>query len=73
MYFREHGRPHFHLTYGAARARIFISDLGLLDGKLPPRILALAVEWASIHQVELLDNWNRLRTGYPPVRIAPLE
>jgi hypothetical protein len=40
---------------------------------LPPRSLALIVEWASLHRAELLANWDRLRREEPPVRIPPLE
>ena len=40
---------------------------------LPPRTLALVVEWARIHQSELLDNWRRLHADEPPRRITPLE
>ncbi len=50
-----------------------ISPIGLLDGDIPPRPLALAVEWATLHEAELLENWSRLRLKRPPVKIAPLE
>ena len=73
MYFRDHEPPHFHARYGAAVARIRIAPIGLLGGSLPPRPLALAVEWASLHQGELLENWHRLRTERRPIRIPPLE
>lgn len=45
----------------------------ILEGRLPPRVLALIVEWAMLHQAELLANWDRLEAGRPPLRIAPLE
>ena len=72
MYFHEHGPPHFHATYGGASAQIRISPPGLLDGHLPPRVLAIVVEWGSLHQIELLENWRRLRAGESPKRIEPL-
>jgi hypothetical protein len=50
-----------------------IAPVGLLDGRLPPRSLALIVEWASLHEAELLANWDRVRRREPPVRIPPLE
>jgi hypothetical protein len=40
---------------------------------LPPRALALIVEWASLHEAELLANWERCRRREAPVRIPPLE
>ena len=73
MYLRDHGPPHFHATYGDLEARIRIGPAGLLDGRLPPRFLGFVIEWATIHESELLDNWYRLRAAQPPVRIAPLE
>jgi len=37
------------------------------------RALALVVEWATLHEEELLENWRRLHADEPPLRIAPLE
>ena len=73
MYFLDHDPPHFHAAYAGAEAQIRIRPVGLLSGALPPRALALAVEWATLHQAELLENWRRLHTDEPPVKIAPLE
>ena len=56
-----------------AEARVQIAPIGVIDGNLPPRALALVVEWATLHQVELLENWRRLQADEPPARIAPLE
>jgi hypothetical protein len=73
MYFNDHDPPHFHASYAGAEAQVRISPLGVLNGALPPRALALVVEWASLHERQLLDNWERLHTDQAPVRIAPLE
>ena len=73
MYFLDHAPPHFHARYGDVEAQIRIEPVGLLAGQLPPRALALVVEWATLHQGELLENWRRLHADEPPVRIAPLE
>jgi len=35
IYWQEHGIPHFHAKYAGQRAVFSISDLRLLDGKLP--------------------------------------
>ena len=72
MYYDDHGRPHFHASYGGAEARILIEPLGLLDGRLPPRVLAILIEWGSLHQAELLENWSRLRVRKQPFPIPPL-
>jgi hypothetical protein len=73
MYFDDHSPPHFHAFYAGYRARVIIHPVGLLSGDLPPRVLALTVEWARIHQAELLENWQRLRSKLPALEIPPLE
>jgi len=54
MHFNDHNPPHFHAKYGNQKAIIGIEDLSLIEGNLPPRALALVIEWASLHQKELL-------------------
>ena len=73
MYFFDHGPPHFHASYSGVEAQFRIDPIGLLSGDLPPRVLALVVEWARLHQMELVENWGRVHTGKRSVRIAPLE
>jgi hypothetical protein len=73
MFPNDHLPPHFHAGYGGSHVRVGIDPVVLLDGRLPPRVLAIIVEWASLHRDELLANWGRLRRGLPPEPIAPLE
>lgn len=73
MYFLDHEPPHFHAKYGAFEVQVRIQPVGLLAGTFPARALALVVEWATLHQAELLENWRRLHTDEPPLRIDPLE
>ncbi len=73
MYYGDHNPPHFHVRYGGDRAAIEISSLRVLEGKLPPRVLGLVVEWASQHQPELMDNWDAAWNDSPPRRIPPLQ
>ena len=73
MYFREHGPPHFHAEYGAQEALIRIRDLAVLKGSLSPRARGLVVEWASLHQAELQQAWERVRRHESPGTIAPLD
>jgi hypothetical protein len=72
MYFDEHGVPHFHARYAGAQASISIATLELLAGSLPERALRLVVEWASLHQGELNENWERARAELPLEPIPPL-
>jgi len=73
MYYQEHNPPHFHVRYNEYKASISISDLALLDGKLPPKVLGLVMEWASQHQNELIEDWERAQQLQALKPIAPLE
>jgi len=72
MYFDDHNPPHFHVRYNEYRAIISIADLALLEGKLPPRVLGLAIEWAGLHKNELLENWDLLQKTGSFFKIEPL-
>jgi hypothetical protein len=66
------GRPHFHASYGDAEASIDIWDFSLIVGQLPRRAQRLVIEWARLHQAELLENWKRARVHQPLKTIEPL-
>ena len=72
MYFGDHNPPHFHVEYGGSEAVISINTLGVLHGKLPPRVMGMVVEWATLHQEELLADWEKARNMEPLEKIAPL-
>ncbi len=73
MYPRDHLPPHFHALYSGSEALLGIRPVALLEGRLSPRVLALIVDWAEEHRVELEANWDRLQLGQPAVPIPPLE
>ena len=56
MYFREHAPPHFHVKYGDYKAVVDIRRLQLTDGQLPRRAANLVLDWAELHQQELLKK-----------------
>ena len=70
---RKHNMPHFHAEYSGRKASIAIHSLTVLDGKLPPKAMALVIEWTKLHQSELLEAWQACSQKQPPKRIAPLE
>ncbi len=72
MYYREHGRAHFHASYGEHVASIAIADLEVLAGSLPKRAMYLVLEWARIHGDELSHNWRLARSDQPIRPIDPL-
>lgn len=60
MYFGDHVPPHYHAEYGEYAAQIGIQNFEVIRGSLPPKALALVMEWAAIHQEELMENWALL-------------
>ena len=73
IYWKEHGVPHFHAKYGSHRASFGITDLRLLEGRLPPRVTGLVLEWAALHHDELLQDWALAMDKKALHPIAPLE
>lgn len=73
MYYREHNPPHFHVRYNEYKAAISIKDLAVLEGKLPPKVLGLVIEWASIHQAALHEDWRLAEKLADLKKIPPLE
>lgn len=73
FYFREHNPPHFHAKYNEHEALILIESLGVHEGFLPGKALALVVEWASNHKEELQRDWDLAREGKQPEKIEPLK
>ena len=73
MYWNERDHPiaHFHAEYGEYMAAVDL-DGELLGGTLPPRPLRLVRDWAQLHRVELLANWDRARNSEPLETIDPL-
>ena len=73
MYYNDHPPPHFHVRYGEQKAIVDIESLTVLVGRLTPRALGLVIEWASIHQEELMKDWERARRQESLEPITPLE
>ncbi len=73
MYFDEHEPPHFHAIYGKEEAQVGIEPIQLLRGGLPSRASSMVFEWAALHQRELIDNWQRLRTDQSARKVPPLR
>ncbi|HEY3874744.1 MAG TPA: DUF4160 domain-containing protein [Candidatus Kapabacteria bacterium] len=72
MYFDDHAPPHFHAEYQEYKAEYDIRTFRLIKGKLPNTANRLVLEWASEHQVELLENWEKSRKPEPLKKISPL-
>jgi len=65
-------RRHFHARHAGREAVIAIETHEVLAGGLAPRALALVMEWAALHVVELRADWDLARATLPLMKIAPL-
>jgi len=73
LFHSDHNPPHFHASYQNEEALIEIKTLGDLNGKLSPHALGLVIEWASIHQAELEELWNKAQQKESLNKIEPLK
>jgi hypothetical protein len=73
MFFEDHNPPHFHAIYGEYEVLVDINTFAVFAGHLPPRALGLVIEWATQHQNELLNNWERARVQESLSKIEPLK
>lgn len=73
MFFNDHQPAHFHVKYGEHKATISVATLEVMRGRLPQRALAMVLEWAQVHRVELLADWELCRQMRMPRPIQPLE
>ena len=72
MFWDEHAPPHFHAKYGEFKAVINIKALSVIEGELPRRAETLVMDWAELHQEELLEDWDLCQKKQHPKPIKPL-
>ncbi len=72
LHYADHNPPHFHATYQGWTAAVDIRNLELMQSMISTRALGLVLEWAAIHQDELLEAWHRAAAGEPIAKINPL-
>jgi hypothetical protein len=72
IYTNDHPPPHFHARYAEFKAKFSLEDLRVIEGAVPARVRALVVEWATLHLVELRENWNLAQAQQAVGRIDPL-
>jgi hypothetical protein len=73
MFWDEHAPPHFHAKYGEYKATINIRELCIIEGSLPRRASQLVLDWAELHQEELLLDWDLCQANQHPKPVAPLK
>ncbi|MBP9726783.1 MAG: DUF4160 domain-containing protein [Gammaproteobacteria bacterium] len=73
MVWDDHPPPHFHARYGEYKGIIDINELKMTEGDLPRRALDLILDWAELHQNELIEDWELCIQKTMPKKIAPLK
>ena len=69
-----YGRGYGETTEGhPGKLRGFRGDLVLTEGRLPPRVWGLVVEWAARHRAELSQNREAIENRRPLRKIEPLD
>lgn len=72
MFWNDHPPPHFHVRYANYRARVSIEEPKIISGTLPRTAERLVLEWAQLHQTELMENWLLCECQQTPAKIDPL-
>ena len=73
MFFNDHSPPHFHVEYGEFKAIVDIKAMVFKEGNLPRRAQELVLDWAELHQDELLEDWRLCMDKQQPLPIEPLR
>lgn len=74
MFWNDHNPAHFHVRADDGRKGIFaIEALEMIEGDFKRRTQALILDWAELHQAELLTDWELCRLKQTPNPIAPVE
>ncbi len=73
MFFNDHAPPHFHVQYAEFKATVDIELLAISTGQLPRRAQELVLDWAELHQQELMHDWQLCLDKQQPKQIEPLK
>lgn len=72
MLYADHRPPHFHAEYGEYRITVDI-NIGVVEGRFPPRALKAVMEWYEIYKDQLVEDWQLAEQRQPLRKIPPLE
>ncbi len=70
---QKHNSPHLHIEYQGMKSIISIPDGEMLEGELPAKKLGLGQAWITIHEEEIMANWQLAVNGEPIFKIDPLR
>jgi hypothetical protein len=71
MFFNDHSPPHFHVEYAEFNATVEIQSLTVASSTLPRRAQLLVLDWAELHQSELLEDGRLCMEKQHPNPIEP--
>lgn len=69
--YRDHQPPHFHAAYSDDEVTVEIRG-GAVTGTMSKWALRLVLEWAELHEEDLMRNWNFARVHKPLEPVPPL-
>jgi hypothetical protein len=73
MFYKEHGRPHFHAEYQGQHAK-YDFDGEIIAGYIRSATArSLIRRWAVSRRRELEANWDKMTAGRALDQIEPLE
>lgn len=59
MYWKDHAPPHIHAYHNEWEVLIRIEGGHVIEGKFPRKALKRLQDWCKLHELELLENWER--------------
>lgn len=73
IFHEDHNPPHFHVWHGGYRMKVGIGPVRVMVGTLPPNVERLVLEWAQVREREIKEAWDRMQSGEPIGKVAPLD
>lgn len=65
VYANDHLPPHFHIITPDADALVDIESLEIIKGKLPSKVLKIAMRWVNENKTLIAAEWNRTNPRFP--------
>ena len=63
---------YYNAEYNGHKALVDINNIQVIRGSLPNKQLRLILAWCTIHQDELMQNWELAKDMKPLNKINPL-
>lgn len=73
MYYKEHNPPHFHARSAGSTLEVRIDPIEVIGGWLSVSDRNKVLDWARLHQAELMENWKRAQRHEELLSIDPLN